>query len=154
MSAVVRHIPYKNRLAALIRAPGGSRVEDALAAAAANLEEIREPCVSEIDARLAFILEVAKRPIERGMLSELYTTANDIVGTAGLFGLTEMGQAAYSLCELIDRNPESCDASALAVHVNGLRMLRQAEMLDPAQRADMLAGLEKVVQRCSTSAAG
>jgi hypothetical protein len=150
MTVAVRVIPYKNRLAKLIQAPGGKRVADALADARANLDKIADLCLGEIDAAIAGI-QAAAGAAERTPESfeVVYVASNNMIGLAGLFGREDLGKAAHSLCELLDRAGgwDRCPPVALKVHVDSLVLLRHPDVLSSAQLGDILDGLAKVVQR-------
>jgi hypothetical protein len=152
--SVVRHIPYVNRLAKAISIPGGKRVADALADADANLKAIEVPTLEAVDAYIASIQGLAARPDDAEALAQIYAESNIIIGLAGVFGLKDLSGAAYSLCELVDSRPagRGVDPVSMAVHVDSLRVLRQGDAIDPAQRAAMLDGLGKVVARAKRAA--
>ena len=147
----VKFTQVKLRLTRLIRAPGGLTVENALKDARMNLEAMREECVDDIDAKLALIHEkydhAELRPTPEAF-DDFYRMSNDIVATAGLFGMGELGEAAFSLCEIIDRlkTLEQWDWPAVELHLSALRVLRHAKSGDPAN-AKMLAGLRKLTAR-------
>ena len=148
--SVVKFIPYTNRLAKLMKLPGGKRVEDALADADANLKEIEGPCLVVLDELIARIRGLAETPQPTlDDLDEIYARSNEIVGLGGVFGMRDLSAAAYSLCELVDRTRErgGPDRQALAVHVSSLRLLRMGGAIEEAERAKMLDGLANVVRR-------
>lgn len=148
--SVVKFIPYTNRLAKLMKLPGGKRVEEALADADANLKEIEGPCLQVLDELIARIRGLAETPQPTlDDLDEIYARSNEIIGLGGVFGMRDLSAAAYSLCELIDRTRErgGPDRQALAVHVDSLRLLRLGGALEEAERAKMLDGLANVVRR-------
>lgn len=151
---IVRVIPFVNRLAKVVAMPGGKRVADAVADANANLLTIREPCLEALDASLARIREVAATDLSQASLDEIYALANEAVGLAGLFGLADLGKAAYSLCELIDSRPAGAGIGrqALDVHVESLRILRLGDALPAAERENMVAGLIAVVDHAKRAA--
>lgn len=146
--SVVKVIPYVNRLARVVSMPGGKRLIDAIADADANLLTIEEPCLEALDATLARIRLVASQDApDDDALEDIYQRANEALGLAGLFGLPDLGKAAYSLCELIDSRAEGkgCSPQALAVHVDSLRLLRAGDAIPAAERDKILAGLSAVV---------
>lgn len=145
---VVKVIPYVNRLAKAIAAPGGKRVGDAVADANANLMTIKEPCLEALDVLLAQIGELsASRDPDATALNQMYEHANEAIGIAGVFGLPDLGKAAYSLCELIDSRPpgHGVGRRALDVHIDSLRLLRTGDIMPEPERAAMVAGLVAVV---------
>ncbi len=155
MSSVMR-VPWTNRLAKMIREPGGVRVEDALRDAESNLETLRDGCLESIDSRLAGI-EQLHRQTEAGasleQMDAMYAQASDIHSVAGVFGLGELGQAAFSLCELVDRLRAAgrWDAKAVEVHLNALRLFREPSP-HPAAATAVLEGLGRVTNRIPKTA--
>jgi chemotaxis protein histidine kinase CheA len=143
--------PWKSRLSKIIKQSGGKTVKVALTEAGQNVQKIKPECIAEIDAKLGLMLQrcghLQTRP-DDGTLDEIYRYANDIVGMAGLFDLAELGEAAFSLCELIDRlkGVEQWDGPAVEVHLASLMLLRRATPGAPENR-DVLAGLRKLTAR-------
>jgi len=155
MSVAVRHIPAPNRLAKLIKIPGGKRIADALAEARANLDELEEVCLGEIDAAVRAVQEASSAADRTPASFEaVYAAANAMIGLAGLFGREDLGKAAHSLCELLDRAGcwEACAPVALKVHVDSLVLLRNPNALSAEERERILEGLEKVVSRTRRAA--
>jgi hypothetical protein len=152
--SVVRHIPYVNRLAKAISVPGGKRLSEALDDAEANLKTIEMPCLEAVDAYIASIQKLSAQPSDPAALEQIYDDANRVVGMAGVFGLGDLGRAAYCLCELVDSRPEGAgvDPVAMGVHVESLRILRQGEALPAVQREAMVEGLLAVVARAKRAA--
>ncbi len=150
MSAVMR-VPWENRLAKMIREPGGVKVGDALAKADENLKTIQEDCMKAVDGYLTQIEALhqeAKSAPTAEVKDAIYRLADDIHGMAGVFGLGELGSAAFSLCDLIDRQREGggWTPAAVEVHLNAFRLLRHPAG-DPAARAEVLEGLRRVNER-------
>jgi hypothetical protein len=150
----VKFIPYTNRLAKLIKLPGGKRVEDALSDADASLKAIEAPCLTALDDLIARIRTLAAERPDAGRLEELYERSNEIVGLGGVFGMPDLSTAAYSLCDLVDRTRDrgGPDAKALAVHVDSLRLLRLGGAIAAEERQKMLEGLADVVRKAARSA--
>jgi hypothetical protein len=148
MSAVIRRNPV-NRLAQLMRTPGGKPVSQALADAQSNLETLRETCLPAMDAKLAEVQAIVARcktaPTPSD-LKRLYAIGNEILEIAGVNGMKELGEAAFSLCELIDRFVTFRRYSwpALQVHLDGLLALRAAEGACSEHTKDVLTGLRQV----------
>jgi hypothetical protein len=146
----VKRIHRENRLGKLLNQPGGITVESALRKASENLESMRESTLSGVDERIGQI-EAAWRkagalpsPFER---DEIYRLANEIHGVAGVFGLEQLGEAAFSLCDLIDHLGEGdrWSAEAVAVHLSALRLFRHPDgQLDGEA---VLAGLHRIVKK-------
>jgi len=125
----VRIFFRENPLARMVRGAGGVRFEEAVAQAHANLDSIREDCIAAVDtdiARLDLLLDRAMHRPDPVALSEAYQRSNAIAGVAGSCGMAELGEAAFSLCELLDRimHSEGWNAQAAAVHLNAIKLLR------------------------------
>jgi len=151
----VRHIPYKNRLAKLVQAPGGKRIGDALNDAKANLAELTDICLAEIDRAIAAVQAASAAETKTAeTFDEVYAASNEMTGLAGLFGREDLGKAAHSLCELLDRSGswERCPPVALKVHVDSLALLRHPDALSPMELAAILGGLEKVARKTARAA--
>jgi hypothetical protein len=147
---VVRHIAVKNRLASLIKLPGGKKLKDALADAQRNLDVVKPECVNRIDELLAEIqlLSSGAGDPDAAVRERLYDLANQIVSLAGTFGLAGVGRAAYSLCELIDCTLDTggCARGEVLVHIESLQLLRHPERLGAAGEAAVLDGLAKIIR--------
>jgi hypothetical protein len=142
---------YENRLAKSVVKQGGMSPAEALNAAQKAVNEIREPSLAEIDANLQEINELgdqmkAANVFDEAALQRMYLCGNRIVALGGVFGLAELGQAAYSLCELISRfqTLERFQAQLVQVHLDGLRLLRTPGDHAAAIREQVLTGLRQV----------
>jgi hypothetical protein len=146
----VKRIAWTNRLGKLLSEPGGITVADALRKAGENLDGIREEGQGVLDGYLAEIeaLRAGAGPAALAEVkAELYRLANKIHATAAVFGLAQLGEAAFSLCELIDRLRERgrWNGGAVDVHLSALRIFRR-----PDEQVDgeaVLAGLGRVIER-------
>ena len=150
---VIRRNPA-NRLAAQVRRPGGLSVADALQAAHDNLKSVQAECLAAMDIALADIDAVVarcRREPAPADLDALYTRANEVLEIAGVFGMQELGDAAFSLCDLVDRfrTFERWNLPALEVHLQGLRALRAAAGIDDAATGAVLDGLRQVAARAA-----
>jgi hypothetical protein len=149
----VRMRPRVNTLAKMVNQPGGMRAEDALRKAEENLDTIKPVLAEEVEKNLASLLELldaaATRP-EKTVLDEAYLRSNQVAGMAGLSGMAPLGQAAFSLCELLDKLgvAERWSAEAVDVHLNAMRLLRRMPEADKAT-AHILQGLREVVARAT-----
>lgn len=154
MSVVVKHIPYQNRLAKLVQKPGGKRIADALAAADAGVQSLSEEGLAELDRLIAAVAAAVRGELAPGPLGKVYDQANEIVGIAGLFGFSEVGKAAFSLCDLLDRTEGGarCDRRALQVHADTLLLLRLRDGAADEQTAEILEGLRRVADRAAAAA--
>lgn len=145
----VRYIPYKNTLAKLIRVPGGKAFADAVSDANANLKTLEVTGLSELDAKIEEIRLIAANPSAPGAPTRIYEAANQAVALGGVCGVPDVSEAAYSLCELIDRTlPDRMPGGeAIRVHADALRLLRLGDALPEAERRRVLKGLGDVVAR-------
>jgi hypothetical protein len=146
----VKRIPWSNRLARLLREPGGITAGHALRKAAENLETIRESSLEALDQRLAQIEALrleAGRTASAEVKDAIYRLSNDIHGIAGVFGLHQLGEAAFSLCELIDRQHEHdrWSPEAVDVHLAAFRIFRRPD--DGVDGEAVLAGLRQITDR-------
>ena len=158
MSAVKR-IRVKNRLAAVIRTPGGKTVAEAVAGAEAKLDAIKGDCLDAVDGLLASMSEAAtamKTAATPDGVEALYDLSNEIIGIAAIAGLSAVGDAAFSFCELLDHFMETggWNWPAVAVHLNGLKLLRaMGATIGDSERDQVLDGLRAVTRRMSTGEA-
>ena len=158
MTAVQFLFP-ENRLAKLIWRPAGVSFREAMEAAGANLEAMRDELLAAIDSSLARIEAIWADPTlqqNEALQSEMYERSNFIVGLAGHCGLPELGQAAFSLCELLDRFIAGARWSqrAVVVHMDALKLLRTLD-IDASEevRAAVVEGLRQVAERVVRPAA-
>ena len=137
-------VQWQNPLTAITARPGGVRIGAALDKAEQNLEAIRDDCVASLDGLLAELVALngggAPAPPD-DVRREIYRIANEIHGMAGVFGLPELGQAAYSLCELVDRLATlgRWHQPSVDVHLAALQLLRKPG--SPEETAKLLERL-------------
>jgi hypothetical protein len=142
---------YENRLAKSVVTKGGMSAAEALSSAQQAVNEMREPTIAEIDANLKEIYALSDRmkatnAFDEDGLQQMYVCANRVVAMGGVFGLGELGQAAYSLCELVSRFQTlgRFQWKMVQVHVDGLRLLRNPGEHAAAIREEVLNGLRQV----------
>jgi hypothetical protein len=145
----------ENRLSKTIWAPGGKSMEKALEDANANLDEVREERLDVLRIKLTEIQALGRRCEKNAKLSDiraLYALSSDVNDIAGVFGLPELGQAAYSLCELLDNlgSRKVWNWPAVQVHLNGLLLLADPANAPPQARQHVVDGLRQVCQRVSS----
>jgi hypothetical protein len=156
----VRMMFPKNRLAALIRAPGGLRVADAMAQANANLQSIRGACLDDLQAVVEDLeARVAAYPggYDAEAAAGIYEVASRSFGVAGAFGMEAVDTALGSLCLLLDnlRLRRTWDADAVVVHVRSLRLVVNAAEADVDDGVEqILNGLRLVSARYALPADG
>lgn len=142
---------FENRLSKLIKLPGGKTVQEAMDDAESNMESIRDKVLSAMDKKVLQLLDSAASVTadpNPEALTNCYNVANEIFALAGAFGKTQMGEAAYSLCELIDRSLEAGKWSdpAFQAHMNALRLMRHDETEEGQEaRKVVLTGLKSVI---------
>lgn len=146
----VRKFRPTNRLTAMIKERGGIMAKDAIAAAEAGVESLRESSIAALDDAIAEIeRRFGKDTPER--VSEayegLYVLGSRIIDVSAFVSDAGIDKAAVSLCTLVD----SCEGAghwrwdAVDVHIDALRLLRaHGAALPVAQRDAMLQGLYQV----------
>jgi hypothetical protein len=148
-------IAWENRLAKMVKEPGGVRIGQALDQAEQNLETIQVACLEAMDAQIEemerLCAEGGRQPPEETK-NRIYDLGNDVLAVAGAFEFKELGQAAFSLCELVDRL-RSCakwNQAAVEVHLSAFRLLRQH---DPdSDRSSVILGLKGLTDRVAAIA--
>jgi hypothetical protein len=150
MSAV-QYTFRKNALGPLVDQTGGLSIEDAVRAAERNVASIRDESVAEVDRNIELLARsaaaVAADATNLSARDEVYAHANVIAGLAGCCGLSEVGQAAFCLCDLADLYIVSnyWNADAVAVHLSAIAVLRAPDIAGaPAARRSVLAGLHEI----------
>jgi HPt (histidine-containing phosphotransfer) domain-containing protein len=142
----------ENRLGKSIWAPGGKTIEQALEDAIANLDEARDAHLEALRVKLTQIQSLG-RSIETGAkmadIRALYALSGEVLEIAGVFGMPELSQAAYSLCDLLDnlRTRKVWNWPAVQVHLNGLLLLSDPAHVPPEARKSVVDGLLQVCQR-------
>lgn len=148
----VNWVMRRSRLSKLVNQPGGVTVSKALAEAARQTEEFRAEAMTvvaaaldELDAVVAAPPAAQDRP---DWLDRVYFLATRVCDTAGPFGYEDLCAAAFSLCELVDRQRRgrALDLPPIKVHAGALRLLLAGDQ-PPAARKAVLAGLAQVVER-------
>ncbi len=142
---------HTRRLAGLVHRPGGLTEDEAVEAADANLETIRERTLQLMDGTLQQMQGIGRTLADgsnQAALEELYTHSNTIVGVAGVFGMGGLSAVAYSLCELIDRmrTSRTWNAQAVNVHLDSLRLMRMAGP-GATENPEMQSALRRLVDR-------
>jgi hypothetical protein len=142
----------ENRLAKTIWVPGGKSIAQALDDAQSGLDEIRNESLDVLRAKLEEIQALGRRsetnPSDAD-IQTLYTLSSEVLDISGLFGLPELGQAAFSLCELLDRLKarKAWNWPAVQVHLHGLLILADPDKTPPEGRQSVVEGLRQVCQR-------
>ena len=147
---VIRRNPV-NRLGKLMATPGGISVAKALADASANLASIRGDCLPLMDEKIAEVQAIVARckaGPSQADLKRLYGLGNEILEIGGAFDMKDLSEAAFSLCDLIDRfvTFKRYSWAALQVHLDGLIALRAAAGEQNPHTATVLIGLKQVCE--------
>ena len=148
----VRLFRVPNRLRQKILKTGGPKVQEALAQAQQNLDQLREPSLKIIDGLVAEIVQAYGRATRKGDedFAELYMLASRIIDAAAPVPELEIDRGAFHLCALVDRctGLGRWDWPSVDVHINALQLLRNDEgALPAAARAQIFHGLKKVHDR-------
>jgi hypothetical protein len=148
-------IAWENRLSKVVREPGGLRMGEALDQAGKNLDEIQMECLAVMDGQIDEMERLCAdggRQPDDDTKHQIYDLANDVLAVAGSFKLKELGQAAFCLCELVDRL-RTCgkwNQAAVEVHLSAFRLLRHP---DPgADRSSVVLGLKGLTERVAAIA--
>jgi len=147
-------IQWQNPLTKLISAPGGVKVSDSLRLAEKNLAEIRDPCLVDVDNQASQLDQLSSQggdnPTDE-VKREIYDRSNEVYAVAGVFGLNDLGAAAFSLCELTDRlrTRGLWSREAVDVHLAAFKLLRNAE--PGADHSSVVNGLEKLTNKIAPS---
>ena len=142
----------ENRLAKFAFAPGGKTLAQALDDAEQNLEAIRDASLDVLRSKLAEIQALAQKrqaSPDDGAIQGIYALSSEVLDIAGMFGMAELGQAAFSLCELLDRfgARKSWNWPAVQVHLRGLLILADPDKIPPQARQSVVDGLRQVCER-------
>jgi glutamine synthetase adenylyltransferase len=148
--SVVRFSNPSNTLRKALQTARPAMAQQAIERANANLSKLKDECEAYIDSLLLQLVETAKTPTENEMerLAAIYQVAIRFIGVASLAGLTELENAARSLCDVADGLLERgiYEEEPIRVHVESMRLLRHAVQLG-AERNALIAGLRKVRAR-------
>jgi len=149
VSSVTLTFPI-NKLAKLLRQPGGKSVASALRDAEQNVVRLAPSCLAEIDAVLAavdqLVIEIPPEE-EAATFKRVYDQTNAIIGLATAAGLPDFDSAAYSLCDVLDRMLRTgrMDRAVVTVHVRSMQLLRHPDALgSKASVREVLLGLKQV----------
>jgi hypothetical protein len=149
---VTIHVP-ENRLAKLLRTPGGKPVAEAMADAKQGLQSLQGDCMADLDKTLAAaeaIAAQAKGQFDPKVAADLYATVSATIGVPTACDLEAVDTALISLSDLLDYLTEKAmwDTNAVAVHLRAVKLLlRTAADKDGAGTQAILEGLRQVSQR-------
>lgn len=146
----VRKFRPPNRLASMIKDKGGILAKDAVAAAEAGVESLREASMAALDESLAEIERRFGKAAENRAnesCEALYLLASKVIDVSIFVADAGIDKAAMSLCGLADSCAEAgaWRWDAVDVHLNALKLLRAMGAQLPAEQRDaMLQGLYQV----------
>jgi hypothetical protein len=147
MSAV-RKFRVKSRLARIAFAGGGVRVKEALNSAGAVMDAARPAYRATLEETLETARrQAAGREMGAGGFEDFYALCGRLIELSWCVGSDGFTQAAYSLCDLVDRCSIAgeWDWPGLDVHMSTLRFLcDNGSTLDAKAQAAVLEGLRKV----------
>lgn len=149
----VRIFAVQNKLAEVVRTPGGQLVSDAVKTAEARVEAQRPVTLASLVEKAELLAAVAaegRGSSDPAVFGRIYDIANAMFGLAGAFGLTPLAQASLSLCDLSDgfRCGDAPSWPAIDVHVDGIRLLATlGEKAGAAGAESILDGLRRVRAR-------
>lgn len=141
-----------NRLKNTLSKTKGMSRTQAVKAATERLELVRGISLQEVDRTLEEEIAFLSRDIkdaEDPRIPDLYAAANRIVAVAGIFDLTELGEAGFSLCELITRFQDGAvwRREMVMVHSEAMQVLRHPGAQPEAARQALKMGLRKVLEQ-------
>jgi hypothetical protein len=136
-----------SNLSKLIGDKGGRTVMAALRAAEAETADLREEGRALLTEAIAALEAAAIQPLCETWLEGVYRASAGVIDICPP-DLPALGKAAWSLCDLADRQRRTgrIDAPPIAVHVAAIRSLGQPG-LDPKTAAPLLLGLEALLAR-------
>lgn len=137
-----------NRLAEIMRKPGGIVVADAISRAERNLEAIRPACRADMMGLLETCEAAVKamgEAYDESAVTALYAIAVRGIGAGAVCGAPTVDLALTSLCDLITHllARGQHDRKAVEVHIQAWRLLMTTELPESA-RETMLEGLRLV----------
>ncbi len=137
----------RSRLAEQIDRPGGMTARLAMERVGRELTQAG-PKSREVVGETLVLLEDIARTQTAG-LDAVYDAAAAVIDVAGLFDERILCDAAYSLCELVDRlrSQEAGDWPAVVVHVEALRLIYSAEPADTLRFRPIVDGLWRVTEK-------
>lgn len=151
--STVRVFAVENKLAELLREPGGKTVDQAVKAAEVRIEAQRDVTLAALIEKadqMAALASDGRGSADPELFGRIYDVSNAIYGLASAFGLKGLAEAAFSLCDLADsyRSGDEPNWPAVDVHVDGVRLLANLGEKAGAAGADsILDGLRRVRAR-------
>lgn len=145
MSAVtiIRRV---SNLSKMVGESGGRTVLAALRGAEAETASLREEGRGLLSEAIGALEAAQGAPADEAWLEAVYRASSNIIDICPP-DLPLLGKAAWSLCDLTDRQRKSgrLEVPPVAVHVSAIRTL--SGDLDPQAAAPLLMGLEALLAR-------
>lgn len=142
------------RLASLLRKPGGISVEEAVARAERRVESVRQSCIDALDETI----EQVAIEFQGERIEAMFALASELFNISATFGLTELSEATRSFCDLLlsaqgveGAFRETQFREAVRIHIDAMRTLRRPDLSgDAAARQAVVLGLRKVAEKRKT----
>lgn len=150
MTVIFRDV--QTSLQRLMRKPGGMKGRQAVAAAEANLDTIREACLASLDAELAqvreFAVAAASRRLEQGELQALIGVAERALTVTTGLSIPLIGETLRMLCSLAEAlmEAEHWPDGALEPAMNTLVLVRHGQ-IDQESGEVLLSELNRCLER-------
>jgi hypothetical protein len=139
------YLPASNLKEQLSR-PGGKSRDEAVSAALAGVEALRENSMSAIDTAIKAVEAVAQEgtngTLTESKLKEVLRNADEIVELAGTFQLDNLDAAGRSLCDLVGLllKTSPIPAEPIVVHARALRLFAPGRASLSAPHAEVILG--------------
>ncbi len=153
MTGVVTfHVP-ENKLAKLIKTPGGKPVVEAVADAQQGLMGLQDDCLADLGQMLVEAEGAAARAgaaFDAELVEQLYGRVSAAIGVPTACGMEPVDTALISLSDLLDNLQERSvwDPEPVAVHLRAIRLMLNVEAARQGAGAQgLLDGLRQVSQR-------
>jgi hypothetical protein len=143
--SVLRVFKPENRLAKAFTALGGKYVDDAVNDAQQELLQVSEECLKHVDD----MLEKVYSYTGESDLPAFYRSVRDVSGLAALCNLPDLGNAALSICNLLDYAQGSGRISEEEVKLsrNVLRVMRYPNLINESGRRIILENFQILVDK-------
>jgi hypothetical protein len=140
-------VKVKYRLTDQVARPGGMTAGLASERAARELAAHAGDAMKSLGAMIGRLEVMCQE--KSASLDSVYEEGSTILDIAGMFNKRTLCDAAYSLCELVDRQRTHGrqDWASIGVHANALRLLWTKDGTDPEQLKTVVDGLWAITDR-------
>lgn len=150
--SVVRTIPRKSRLTAMIDQPGGLSVGVALVRAQTNIDALKARSQAIVAERVAELAALATPTTPAETITrreQAYAAASAVIDAAGPYELIDLCAAARGLCDLVDAAPRDrpFDWRIVTVHAQALQLILALPPEAIQERVQVLDSLKQVLDR-------